>query len=75
MEARMSTHFGSYSTHSNTLSCPGCGANGTLKWEDTPGGEKELVAIEGRFYERLARKAPHAIELVCDDCGTVQKAA
>lgn len=71
----MSLHIGTYSTHSNNLSCPRCGAGGTLKWEDTPGGEKELVAIEGHFYERLARKAPHAIELVCDGCGTVQKAA
>ena len=72
----MSTHFGSYAIHSNILACPGCGASGALRWEDEPGhGGKQLVAIEGGFYERLAKKAPHAIELVCNGCGTVQVAA
>lgn len=71
----MSTHIGTYSTRCNSLACPACGASGTLRWEDMPGGERELVALEGRFHERLARKAPHAIELVCDDCGTVQRMA
>lgn len=72
----MSTHLGTYSTHSNSLSCPGCGANGALRWEEAPdASDKQLIAIEGDFYERLARKAPHAIELVCNDCGSVQEAA
>ena len=72
----MSTHFGTtYSIHSNSLACPGCGASGALRWEETSGyGDKQLIAIEGSFYERLAKKSPHAIELVCNSCGTVQGA-
>jgi hypothetical protein len=71
----MSGHFGTYGSHSNSLCCPGCGASGALKWEDMPDGGKELMGIEGNFYERLAKRAPHAIELVCHACGTVLKAA
>jgi hypothetical protein len=71
----VSTHFGTHSIRSNSLFCPGCGASGALKWEDMPNGEQELAGIEGNFYERLAKRAPHAIELVCHDCGTVMKAA
>jgi len=72
----MSTHFGTYTSHSNSLDCPGCGAQGALRWENAPTiyGGQQLLAIEGDFYERLARRKPYAIELVCNGCGTVQKA-
>jgi len=73
----MSTHFGTYASHSNSLDCPGCGAQGALRWENAPSihGGQQLVAIEGDFYERLGRKKPYAIELVCNGCGTVQNPA
>lgn len=62
--------------HSNRVACPGCGTNGILRWEDSSSASgRQLVAIEGSFHERLAKKPPHAIELVCEACGTAQKAA
>ena len=72
----MSTHSGIYTLHLKSLACTACGESGALTWEDVPGmGGPELVAIEGRFHERLAKKPPHAIELICGNCGAVQKAA
>jgi len=55
------------------ISCP-CGRTGRLHWERAAGGKRdELVKIEGDFYERLARKAPYPIELVCNGCGATQR--
>lgn len=58
------------------IRCPHCGHAGSALWETnatlTPSGPKSaLVNLEG-FYERLASKPPHNIELVCHHCGHVQ---
>ena len=75
----MSGQFGRYlDHHSDPVSCPKCGAKGAVDWDgvSTLDGEaKELVHIEGNFYERLSKAPPHAIELVCNGCGTVQQTA
>lgn len=63
------------STYANSLACPGCGASGALRWEISSGASgQQLVAIEGSFHERLAKRPPHVIELVCNGCGAVQNA-
>jgi hypothetical protein len=75
MEAHMSISSDTI-TRSDRVACPRCGANGALRWEDSSGASgRQLVAIEGGFHERLAKTPPHVIELVCDGCGAVQKAA
>jgi hypothetical protein len=61
--------------HADTIRCPRCGNAGTVTWENSPKGEQALSAIESGFYERLRRKAPYHIELVCKECGTPQKLA
>jgi hypothetical protein len=58
--------------------CPKCGRIGSVVWEDVPGSatdraHRELIGIQGGFYERLSAKSPYPIELVCDSCGTVQE--
>ena len=71
----MSSHFGSYVKHADTIRCPHCGKTGAIIWEDTDedkGRHRDLIRIEGGFYERLARKTPYPIELVCNSCGTSQ---
>jgi hypothetical protein len=71
----MSAHFGCYPHHSDSVVCPKCGQKGSILWEDVPraGGDgKEMSRISGNFYERLSKKAPHPIELVCNGCGTSQ---
>lgn len=71
----MSAHFGCYPTHADTIQCPKCGKKGSIVWEDVPhtnGVAKELVRIEGDFFERIAPKPPYPIELVCNRCGTPQ---
>ena len=53
------------------ISCPHCGRNGNLHWERAADGKHDdLVKIDGGFYERLAKKPPFPIELVCGVCGT-----
>lgn len=55
------------------LTCRHCGQKGTAVWEGAASNPKSvLVSLEG-FYERLASKKPHAIELVCHQCGEVQQ--
>jgi hypothetical protein len=56
---------------STNIICPGCGAVGVIIWE-TIDGKRSLVRLSRIFYERLARKTPYPIELVCYDCGTIQ---
>jgi hypothetical protein len=71
----MMNHFGCYPTHASTVECPKCGKKGSIVWEDVPrpdGVAKELVRIDGDFFERIARKPPYPIELVCNGCGTPQ---
>jgi hypothetical protein len=60
--------------HPDPVKCPRCGKTGCLFWEaEARGSIKELVRIDGGFYERLAKRRPHPIELVCQGCGTVQR--
>jgi hypothetical protein len=71
----MSSYFGQYDLHAGTIRCPGCGKDGMVEWEDMPdrsGVTRQLVKIVGDFYERLSKKPPYPIELVCKDCGTAQ---
>lgn len=51
--------------------CPGCGAIGVVTWEKH-GNERTLVRLSKGFYERLSKKEPHPIELVCSECGKAQ---
>lgn len=52
------------------LRCSKCGNKGMIIWEGT-GAQKSLVWLSGSFYERLSRKPPYAIELVCVKCGAL----
>jgi ribosomal protein L37E len=72
----MQKSFGTYSIqqHADAMVCRRCGEAGKIVWDDvtrlnavTP----ELAAIDGPFYERLSRKPPYPIELVCRTCGGV----
>jgi len=59
------------------IRCPRCSRTGLIKWEDARVGDdgpRELIAIEGGFYECLQKKAPYSIELVCLGCGTPKRA-
>lgn len=58
------------SRHADEFKCRKCGARGVIHWD---GGQ--FVELSGGFYERLARKAPYPIELVCHQCGTAQREA
>ena len=52
------------------IKCHWCGHKGSSLWERTPAG-RQLVNLRG-FYERLAKKAPYDIEMVCDYCNRAQ---
>lgn len=56
---------------STNITCPKCNAVGVVVWE-TGGPERILVSLTRNFYERLSKKPPFQIELVCDGCGTAQ---
>ena len=69
----MGSLLGNYHFHAHQIHCPGCGKIGTIQWEDAPSdNDRQLIKIEGDFYERLAKKEPYQIELVCSACGTLQ---
>ena len=51
--------------------CPACGAVGAVTWEKL-GSERTLVRLSKGFYERISRKMPYPIELVCNECGKAQ---
>jgi len=68
--------FDGDSVRSKDILCPRCGQAGHVTWENlSAGSSNDLVRIEGDFCERLSRKAPYPIELVCNGCGTVQHRA
>ena len=76
----MESKFGSYSVkqHSDSIVCGKCGKTGKIVWDDisrlnpsTP----EPVGIDGPFFERLSKKPPYPIELVCRACGGVAMTA
>lgn len=72
----MGSRFGSYQSHSNAFICPGCGNSGSVQWEGNgTSDQKQMVGVKGDFFERLSKTAPYPIELVCNNCGTVQKDA
>jgi hypothetical protein len=54
-----------------SLFCSKCGAKGSVTWE-RENGQRVLVKVCDSFYERLRKKAPYPIELVCVKCGTAQ---
>jgi ribosomal protein L40E len=56
---------------SETIICTKCAARGVIVWEDT-GAMRSLVSLSGGFYERLSKKEPYGIELVCHRCGARQ---
>jgi hypothetical protein len=70
----MISKFGTHHLHEGKIYCR-CGKTGTIIWEDAPSAEgdrREFVKIEGDFYERISKQAPHPIELVCNSCGAAR---
>jgi hypothetical protein len=62
---------GPASAYWDDITCPRCVNKGRLRWEEGPSdASKELIGIEGNFYERLTKKS-WQIELVCNVCGAV----
>jgi hypothetical protein len=58
------------------IHCPKCGQEGNEIWEENSqagphGPESQFVKRSDGFYERLAKKAPYGIEVVCQCCGAV----
>lgn len=51
--------------------CPGCGQIGETVWEMS-GKKATFVEVSPGFYERMTRKPPYPIELVCHSCGATQ---
>ena len=70
----MQTQFGTYPhDHTETVTCYKCGACGVVNWDiiQTPDGpKKDFAGLSGGFYERLSKRPPYTIELVCTGCGT-----
>ena len=54
-----------------TIICPGCGTLGVVTWERY-GKDRTLVSLSKGFYERLSKKKPYPIELVCSECEAAQ---
>lgn len=75
----MNARFSRYSVRQRTdkIVCRNCGKSGTVIWDDvtrlnaSPERMPELAGIDGPFFERLSKKAPYPIELVCRACGGV----
>ena len=47
--------------------CPECKSVGVLVWEKTK-SDRVLVSVTRNFYERISKKAPYSIEIVCLGC-------
>jgi DNA-directed RNA polymerase subunit RPC12/RpoP len=82
-ETLMSSHFriGDKSVERDQfaapIECPKCGQRGVVTWEKTAHGsvkgpEPTLVNLSPEFYERVSKKVPYPIELVCNRCGATQ---
>lgn len=52
--------------------CPRCREDGVIVWEDFD-GEPSLVSLTRDFYERISKKSPYGIELVCTNCDMIQR--
>ena len=66
----MSFHFDP-AKFSMDIICPKCAAIGVSVWEGT-GAERSLVSLSKGFYERISKRNPYPIELICHACGAVQ---
>lgn len=60
----------------NPIRCPRCRQDGTETWEENSqinahGPQSQFVNRSDGFYERIAKKAPYQIEVVCEKCGAV----
>ena len=68
----MRTRFGTYPHDlTDTIVCPKCGNCGVINWDVVPttkGPERHFAGLAGDFYERLSKKAPYPIEIVCSAC-------
>src|ERR1700748_923063 len=73
--ANVPVFVGPHPSHWDKIICPKRGQQGYILWDEIPladGTDKQLNRIEGPFYERIARRDPYPIELVCHGCGTAQ---
>jgi len=52
--------------------CPKCGAVGVVLWEGENNERRSLVSVSKNFSERISKKNPYPIELVCHNCGMAQ---
>lgn len=53
------------------IMCSKCGAFGEMVWENQS-GNRSLVSVSSGFHERISKKKPYPIELVCHGCGSAQ---
>jgi hypothetical protein len=70
----MSSKFGTHQLQGGKINCR-CGKVGSIVWENArseKGAQRDFVKIDGDFYERLSKRPPYPIELVCNSCGTAQ---
>ena len=72
----MKPKFGKYSVREefDSIKCSCCGKTGTIMWDQVSRARefmREMVGIDGPFMERLSKKPPYPIELVCRGCGGV----
>jgi hypothetical protein len=44
---------------------------GVVVWEKD-GNSRSLVSLSNGFYERISKKEPYPIEIVCRECGAAQ---
>lgn len=63
---------GPFSYHADEVRCPKCSTTGTITWDASGGQTPQFISLTGEFFERISRKPPYPIELVCLRCGTVQ---
>jgi len=52
--------------------CPKCGAVGVVIWENENSDDRTLVSLSRNFYEKIPKKTPYPMELVCDGYGAAQ---
>lgn len=70
MDKQFSTYAVDY--RSDSIVCSTCGMRGKVVWDDIyplSNSEPDLLEIDGPFFERISRKPPYPIELVCRECG------
>lgn len=56
---------------SRKIVCPKCGQMGETVWERY-GRKSSFLDVSPGFHERISKKVPYPIELVCQACGTAQ---